>query len=257
MRYGVLYVPMQQEWSVFFFSSYSGARLTHFWQGLDIRDIELVIQWRYTHSLCTLIQRLGRAARELGIEATGIYIVEPRYFNHNKKVTDGVVGSKRKRGSTKEKVGPQKKAKRVAVAASRQSVQQYAEALSSDSEEESDSDTEVPQSLGAASRPLHREGDDTISSPPISSQGSSSTLTTRYENPSSSTRSLHVSEIQTAKTHLPSPSTVTEDEYNSIAMDLFINSRAHRMCRRVIPDEYCMNNTIGKYRIWISLIVNV
>lgn len=31
-------------------------------QGLDIRDIELVVYWGYIPSLCTLMQWLGRAA---------------------------------------------------------------------------------------------------------------------------------------------------------------------------------------------------
>ncbi|KIJ09295.1 hypothetical protein PAXINDRAFT_17613 [Paxillus involutus ATCC 200175] len=39
--------------------------------GLDIHDIELVIQWGYTKSLCILMQRLGRGARGTDVEATG------------------------------------------------------------------------------------------------------------------------------------------------------------------------------------------
>jgi superfamily II DNA helicase RecQ len=52
-------------------------------QGLDLRDIELVVQWKYTDSLCTLWQRLGRAARDSSTEATGVYIVEPSYTDHH------------------------------------------------------------------------------------------------------------------------------------------------------------------------------
>jgi superfamily II DNA/RNA helicase len=44
-------------------------------QGLDLRDIELVVQWRYMSSLCTLWQRLGQAAWDPSIEVTGIYMV--------------------------------------------------------------------------------------------------------------------------------------------------------------------------------------
>lgn len=50
-------------------------------QGLDISDIELVIQWRYVSSLCTLMQRLGRGGRGHGKEAIGLYLVEPSYFD--------------------------------------------------------------------------------------------------------------------------------------------------------------------------------
>ncbi|TFK62853.1 P-loop containing nucleoside triphosphate hydrolase protein [Pluteus cervinus] len=48
--------------------------------GLDIPDIKLVIQWRYVPSLCTLAQRMGRAARGT-LEGTAIYLVEPKYFD--------------------------------------------------------------------------------------------------------------------------------------------------------------------------------
>jgi hypothetical protein len=48
-------------------------------QGLDIQDIELVVQWGYIHSLCTLMQWLGHAARDPSIEASGIYFVKKDY----------------------------------------------------------------------------------------------------------------------------------------------------------------------------------
>ncbi|KAH9020365.1 hypothetical protein EDB83DRAFT_2527937 [Lactarius deliciosus] len=52
--------------------------------GLDLRDIELVVQWKHTKSLCMLWQRLGRVARDTSKEATGIYIVEPQYMDHRR-----------------------------------------------------------------------------------------------------------------------------------------------------------------------------
>lgn len=58
---------------------------SHVEQGLDLPDIELVIQWHYVPSLCTLTQRLGRGGRQSGTEAIGIYLVEPQYFDHAKK----------------------------------------------------------------------------------------------------------------------------------------------------------------------------
>ncbi|KAF8993893.1 P-loop containing nucleoside triphosphate hydrolase protein [Cyathus striatus] len=65
--------------------------------GLDIPDIELVIQWKYVGSLCTLVQRLGRGARRPGTEATGIYFVEPHYMDdHKKKVDSAPVRRKNK-----------------------------------------------------------------------------------------------------------------------------------------------------------------
>ncbi|KAG1785764.1 P-loop containing nucleoside triphosphate hydrolase protein [Suillus plorans] len=83
--------------------------------GLDLRDIALVIQWKYTSSLCTLWQRLGRAARDISTEATGIYLVEPQYIDYQKEkareranartakrkqVDDGGGGSRKKHKST-------------------------------------------------------------------------------------------------------------------------------------------------------------
>ncbi|KAF9224144.1 P-loop containing nucleoside triphosphate hydrolase protein [Gyrodon lividus] len=48
---------------------------------LDLRDIHLVIQWRYTKLLCTLLQHLGRAARDPNLEAVAVYFVEGEYFD--------------------------------------------------------------------------------------------------------------------------------------------------------------------------------
>lgn len=62
-------------------------------KGLDIPDIEVVVQLRYVSSLCTLMQRLGRGARGKGMTARGIYLVEPMYFEHNKN-------GKRQRGNS-------------------------------------------------------------------------------------------------------------------------------------------------------------
>ncbi|KAH9015958.1 hypothetical protein EDB83DRAFT_2232569 [Lactarius deliciosus] len=53
-------------------------------QGLDLRDIKLVVQWKHTKSLCMLWQCLGRVARDTSKEATGIYIVEPQYMDHRR-----------------------------------------------------------------------------------------------------------------------------------------------------------------------------
>ncbi|KAH9014975.1 hypothetical protein EDB85DRAFT_1811510, partial [Lactarius pseudohatsudake] len=50
-------------------------------QGLDLCDIELVVQWKHTQSLCMLWQCLGHAARDPSKEATGIYIVKPQYMD--------------------------------------------------------------------------------------------------------------------------------------------------------------------------------
>ncbi|KAJ7309422.1 P-loop containing nucleoside triphosphate hydrolase protein [Mycena albidolilacea] len=54
-----------------------------FGMGLDLPDILLVIQWRSTCDMCTLWQRLGRAARALHLTARGLFLVEPKRFDAN------------------------------------------------------------------------------------------------------------------------------------------------------------------------------
>ncbi|KAF8224355.1 hypothetical protein L208DRAFT_995585, partial [Tricholoma matsutake] len=67
--------------------------------GLDLPDIELVIQWQYVPSLCTLSQHLGHGGRKPGTEASGIYLVEPKYFdNHKNKATAPDSQTMRKHG---------------------------------------------------------------------------------------------------------------------------------------------------------------
>ncbi|KAI9452135.1 P-loop containing nucleoside triphosphate hydrolase protein [Lactarius psammicola] len=82
--------------------------------GLDIRNIEIVIQWRYTSSLCTLWQRLGRAARDPSNEASGIYFVEPQYMDHHRKAAVRIEKAQQKRlqGATEsEHASTRKKAR--------------------------------------------------------------------------------------------------------------------------------------------------
>lgn len=62
--------------------------------GLDLRDIKIIVQWGYTSSLCALMQRLGRGARDPLLTAVGIYLVEPIYFDSYK--------GKRKRPAVEE-----------------------------------------------------------------------------------------------------------------------------------------------------------
>ncbi|KAG0691991.1 P-loop containing nucleoside triphosphate hydrolase protein, partial [Suillus ampliporus] len=92
--------------------------------GLDIRDVELVVQWGYIHSLCTLMQRLGRAARDPSIEASGIYFVEKDY-------------KKRKGNGTK---GNRKRKARVQQGKAHEQPSHRSDHESSDSSSESDGD---------------------------------------------------------------------------------------------------------------------
>ncbi|KAF8214390.1 P-loop containing nucleoside triphosphate hydrolase protein, partial [Mycena galopus ATCC 62051] len=54
-----------------------------FGMGLDLPDVLLVIQWKSTCDMCTLWQRLGRAARALNLVAIGLFLVEPKRFDAN------------------------------------------------------------------------------------------------------------------------------------------------------------------------------
>ncbi|KAG2134983.1 P-loop containing nucleoside triphosphate hydrolase protein, partial [Suillus cothurnatus] len=71
--------------------------------GLDLRDIRLVIQWGFINSLCVLMQRLGRAARDHTLTALAVYFVEPLYFD--------TYSSKRKQPALEEGQPYQKKKK--------------------------------------------------------------------------------------------------------------------------------------------------
>ncbi len=53
-------------------------------QGIDIPDIEIVVQWRTMCDLSTLWQRFGRAAREPGREALAVLFVEAKYFDEER-----------------------------------------------------------------------------------------------------------------------------------------------------------------------------
>ncbi|KIL55528.1 hypothetical protein M378DRAFT_188664 [Amanita muscaria Koide BX008] len=51
-----------------------------FGMGVDLPDIEIIVQWRATCSLCTLWQRFGRAARGSGYDAVAILLFEKKYL---------------------------------------------------------------------------------------------------------------------------------------------------------------------------------
>ncbi|EPS96960.1 hypothetical protein FOMPIDRAFT_1094615, partial [Fomitopsis schrenkii] len=50
-------------------------------QGIDVRNIRVVVQWRLTCDLNTLWQRFGRAARDPSLDAIAILFVEAKYFD--------------------------------------------------------------------------------------------------------------------------------------------------------------------------------
>jgi superfamily II DNA/RNA helicase len=70
-------------------------------QGIDIPDIQLVVQYQLPASLSVLWQRLGQAARNPSIQATGIVLVEAKYFSSEKakrqKAAETRMANRRKR----------------------------------------------------------------------------------------------------------------------------------------------------------------
>ncbi|KAH7917502.1 P-loop containing nucleoside triphosphate hydrolase protein [Leucogyrophana mollusca] len=56
-----------------------------FGMGIDLQDIELIIQWRVTCDLCTLWQRFGRGARNPTLQATALLFVESKYLDANRQ----------------------------------------------------------------------------------------------------------------------------------------------------------------------------
>ncbi|KAI1784996.1 P-loop containing nucleoside triphosphate hydrolase protein [Ganoderma leucocontextum] len=59
-----------------------------FGMGVDVPNIELVVQWRTTCDMDTLWQRFGRAARGPGTHALAILIVEAKYFDEQRAAAE-------------------------------------------------------------------------------------------------------------------------------------------------------------------------
>ncbi|KAI0052949.1 P-loop containing nucleoside triphosphate hydrolase protein, partial [Auriscalpium vulgare] len=55
-----------------------------FGMGVDLPDIELIIQWKATCNLATLWQRFGRGARNPLLTAKVLFLVEPKHFEDEK-----------------------------------------------------------------------------------------------------------------------------------------------------------------------------
>ena len=85
-------------------------------QGIDLKDIELVIQWKVTCDPCILWQRFGGAARNKQLQATALLFVESKDCDQTeeqkarkrKRVDDGgdEARLKPKRAKKKEKPKP-------------------------------------------------------------------------------------------------------------------------------------------------------
>jgi superfamily II DNA/RNA helicase len=54
-------------------------------QGIDVSDIEWVIQYRATNKFSTWWQRAGQSGHSLAVKATAILLVEPCFFDEEKE----------------------------------------------------------------------------------------------------------------------------------------------------------------------------
>ncbi|KAF8168693.1 P-loop containing nucleoside triphosphate hydrolase protein [Pholiota molesta] len=80
-----------------------------FGMGMDIANIETVVQWKATCDLCTLWQRFGRCARGAGLRGTAILLVEKKDTAEERQ-TKALHAAKRKEKTMKEGVGTKRRA---------------------------------------------------------------------------------------------------------------------------------------------------
>ncbi|KAM6504004.1 P-loop containing nucleoside triphosphate hydrolase protein [Amanita muscaria] len=191
--------------------------------GLDITDIEIVIQWRYVPSLCTLAQRMGRGARKPSIGAIAIYLVKPKYFDgHKKKATSGNLTGRRKRGRTSQAKNTRKKAKTNQLAVNQNNL------VVTDSESEDDARDDASDH-GAGVDQDQMDVDNGI----VGGADGSSTLATALNTDTP---------IATSALLIPSHVGLSEDEYEFQVMDAYINAKARAICRRKVCDAYFGND---------------
>ena len=72
------------EWSVMLIDL-AQQSLIIYQQGMDLPDIQVVVQWRALCNLMTLWQRLGRGARDRSYTATAIFLVEKEHFDEERE----------------------------------------------------------------------------------------------------------------------------------------------------------------------------
>ncbi|EIW73940.1 P-loop containing nucleoside triphosphate hydrolase protein [Coniophora puteana RWD-64-598 SS2] len=184
--------------------------------GLDLRGVELVIQWRYTPSLCTLLQRFGRTGRGPNEEATAIYFVEPQYTDRYRHQAEG----KARARATKAR----EKALQVQAGQSAKTGTQMGKRRAVDECESKDSDEgELDRGAGLAQRPTKR--------PRITAakQTRQANVTGVCAPDRSAECSPACFELNWAR---------SGDEVEEEAMDNFINARYRGYCLRTVTMAY-------------------
>ncbi|KAF6746605.1 P-loop containing nucleoside triphosphate hydrolase protein [Ephemerocybe angulata] len=172
--------------------------------GLDLPCVELVIQYRYTDSLSTLVQRIGRGARAQGTEATAIYLVEPQHFDYRKEEALEKAAKDKGKGSRSKRKGG------------------HLDGLPAPKKQKKASTATSACTIPGNQAPINASASD-HGAPPATTQSA-------YAWP----------------TCLPDRRSVSLEAYERLAMDLFINSRTRRACRRAVISDYFGNSNPGK-----------
>jgi hypothetical protein len=155
---------------------------------------------------------MGRGGRKMGTTATGIYLVEPKYFdNHKNKVT---TSGKRKRGKASSGRGNQKRKKSKPN-------QFTADDGSDSSDDESGSDGEDERQENHGVETDHKGGS--------------------LPNPSQLS-SLNPTQGPMACSVIPPLAGLNDAEYEFAIMDVYINAKSRSICRRRVCNEYFGND---------------
>lgn len=78
--------------------------LSFYVQGIDIPDVELVVQFQVPNKFCTLFQRFGRGARHRSCLALVVLIAEPKYFDDTKETAKQRAAKRRITQATRKRM---------------------------------------------------------------------------------------------------------------------------------------------------------
>jgi hypothetical protein len=71
------------------------------WKGVDLPDIELIIQWKATCDLCMLWQRFGRCACKLSLTGRALFLVELKFFDAKRELRVVAAQARKRKGAEK------------------------------------------------------------------------------------------------------------------------------------------------------------
>ncbi|KAE9409897.1 hypothetical protein BT96DRAFT_984237 [Gymnopus androsaceus JB14] len=182
--------------------------------GLDVSNIELVVQWGHVDSTCTLVQRLGRGGRDTRREARGVYFVESEYFDAARRQKEERRAKKCRKKAKGQNSTP--KRRRVVGGAdpcrrgknAETMVEKEDNGRASESGESDDSDIDAGKECDSAER--HH----TV-------------------NLDKNTLPSHI---------LPSRKGMASSTYENVVMDAFVNAESQGYCPRQVLDEYYHND---------------